>query len=251
MSTDPRGAIVAIFGATSAIAEHVARNYARRGARLFLVGRDAAHLAAIVGDLQVRGAAQVEPFIADLDEPDRYDAMLDACRVAVGEPDVAVVAFGVLGDQAVARADCNAARRQLVTNFVSPACLLTVLANRFEARGGGVIAVITSVAGDRGRQSNYVYGAAKGGLSIFLQGLRHRLHARGVAVLDVKPGSVDTPMTARFPKGRLWASPDRVAADICRAIEQRRATLYTPWFWRWIMAVIRRIPAFLFHRLKI
>ena len=250
---------VAIFGATSAIAERVARLYAQDGARLFLVGRDGERLEAIAADLGVRGATEVATFAADLNDEASLAAALGAYDAA-GGADVALIAFGTLGDQAASEADRAHARRELLTNFVSPVCLLTELANRFEARGrggrvaggGGVIAVITSVAGVRGRRSNYVYGAAKAGLSAFLEGLRHRLHGRGVAVLDVRPGFVDTPMTAHLPKGGpLWASPERVAADIHAAIAKRRAVLYTPWFWRWIMAVIRLLPRPLFHRLDI
>ncbi|MDW8371253.1 MAG: SDR family NAD(P)-dependent oxidoreductase, partial [Geminicoccaceae bacterium] len=158
---------------------------------------------------------------------------------------------GTLGDQAAIARDPEATRRTLLTNFVSPAVLLTALAARLEAAGKGCLAVITSVAGDRGRASNYVYGAAKGGLSTFLEGLRHRLAGKGVHVLDIRPGPVDTPMTAHLEKGGfLWASPERVAADIDRAIARRRSVLYTPWFWRWIMLVIRLLPEPLFHRLR-
>jgi decaprenylphospho-beta-D-erythro-pentofuranosid-2-ulose 2-reductase len=129
--------------------------------------------------------------------------------------------------------------------------VLTHLANRFERQGFGTIAVISSVAGDRGRQSNYVYGAAKGAVSIFMQGLRNRLHPRGVQVLTIKPGFVDTPMTAAFPKGILWARPQQVARGICEAIEKKRDVVYLPWFWSPIMGVIRGLPEALFKRLRL
>jgi decaprenylphospho-beta-D-erythro-pentofuranosid-2-ulose 2-reductase len=264
MTADPPGAgpAVAIFGATSAIAEQVARRYARDGARLFLAGRDGARLDAIANDLRIRGARSVTVGTADLDDPAGAGALLDAASDALGPIDVALVAFGVLGDQAASEADPERARAELSTNLVSPACLLLGLACRLErARAAtarpapelrGVIAVITSVAGDRGRRTNYVYGAAKAGLSTFLDGLRHRLHDRGIAVVDIRPGFVATPMTAHLPKGGpLWARPERVAADVQRAIARRRAVVYTPWFWRWIMLVIRLLPRPLFHRLQI
>jgi short-subunit dehydrogenase len=129
--------------------------------------------------------------------------------------------------------------------------LSTVLAEYFAAQRRGVIAVISSVAGDRGRQSNYVYGAAKAAVTAFASGLRQKLFPRGVRVLTIKPGFVDTPMTAAFPKGILWASPQRVARDIVRAMDGGRAVLYTPWFWRPIMAVINSIPEAIFCRLRL
>jgi len=129
--------------------------------------------------------------------------------------------------------------------------LLTLLANRFEAQRHGTLAVIGSVAGDRGRQSNYVYGTAKGALAIFLQGLRNRLHPAGVRVLTVKPGFVDTPMTASFKKGPLWAAPEAVAAAIVAAVERGRDVIYTPWFWWGIMTLIKLVPERVFKKLKL
>ncbi len=243
------GQTIAILGATSAIAEQVARRFAARGARLFLAARDPERLERIAADLRLRGAEAVATHTVDFDEPAALGPLLAAIDRALGVPEVVLVAFGTLGDQAAIARDPEAARRCLVTNFVSPACLLVALAERMEARGRGVIAVITSVAGERGRASNFVYGAAKGGLSVFLEGLRHRLAGRGVTVLDIRPGPVDTPMTRAIGfKGPLLAPPERVAADIVRAIERRRAVLYTPWIWRWIMLVIRALPRPLFHR---
>ena len=137
------------------------------------------------------------------------------------------------------------------TNALSVISLLTLLANHFEQQRHGCIAVISSVAGDRGRQSNYVYGTAKGALSIFLQGLRNRLHKSGVQVLTVKPGFVDTPMTASLPKGPLWATPEKVAEDIDKAIENKRNVLYTPSFWFLIMAIIKSVPESIFKRLSL
>lgn len=245
------GASVAIFGATSAIAEQVARRLAAKGARFFLAARDPARLERIAADLAIRGASAVHAHAADLDDPAALEPMLAAMAGSIGVPEIVLLAFGTLGDQAAIARDVEAVRRSLLTNFVSPACLLTALAARMEPAGRGVIAVLTSVAGLRGRASNYVYGAAKGGLSTFLEGLRHRLAGTGVQVLDIRPGPVDTPMTAQLGlAGPLLASPERVAADIERAIERRRSVLYTPWFWRWIMLVIRLLPEPLFHRLR-
>jgi hypothetical protein len=129
--------------------------------------------------------------------------------------------------------------------------LLTRLANLFEARRGGTLAVISSVAGERGRKTNYVYGSAKAALSTFLEGLRHRLHGSGVRVLTVKPGLVDTPMTREFEKGALWSTPERVGHDIYQAIRRRREVCYTPPFWGPVMFTIRAMPRWLFKRTDI
>jgi short-subunit dehydrogenase len=246
------GSSVAVFGATSAIAEQVARRFAARGARLFLVARDPARLERIAADLAIRGAASVHTHAADFDDAAALGPMLEAMGRSVGVPEIALVAFGTLGNQTVIARDVDAVGRVLTTNFVSPARLITALAERMEPAGRGLVAVLTSVAGERGRASNYVYGAAKAGLSTFLQGLRHRLAGSGVQVLDIRPGPVDTPMTRELGlRGPLLASAERVAADIERAIDRRRSLLYTPWFWRWIMLVIRALPEPIFHRLRL
>ena len=232
---------VFIAGATSAIAQAVARRLAERHAAFYLVARDAGKLEAVRLDLLARGARAVHGRVADLDARAEHEAIVrDA--VAAGALDIALIAYGVLGDQGECRASPEAAARQVETNLVSPVSLLTALAAAMEPVGRGTLVVLSSVAGDRGRQSNYTYGASKGGLSIFLEGLRHRLWARGVKVLTVKAGFVDTPMTRDFAKGPLWATPDRVARDIVRAIDSGSTVLYTPWFWRWIMRVVRWLP---------
>jgi decaprenylphospho-beta-D-erythro-pentofuranosid-2-ulose 2-reductase len=241
---------VAIFGASSAIAEQVARLYAVKGARLFLAARDAERLDAIAFDLRARGAEAVAAFAIDFADVSHFAEMLDRCEAEVGTPDRALIAYGVLGDQRADEGDTAAAAAQLHLNFVSPACLLDALALRMKR--GSAIAAITSVAGDRGRQSNYLYGAAKGGLSTYLQGLRHRLAPDGIRVIDVRPGFVNTPMTAHLPKGGpLWAAPRKVAADIVRALEGKDGPVYTPWFWGHIMRVIRHVPTPIFHRTKL
>lgn len=246
MSAPPRR--FAVLGATSAIAEACARLWAAQGAALFLAGRRADELEAMARDLRVRGAAEVAVWTGDLADPVRHADLL----AAAGTPDVALLAWGTLTDQRRAEEDPAYAAAELATNFTAPAALLLALAPRMQARKEGVIAVVTSVAGDRGRQSNFVYGAAKGGLQRFLEGLRHRLHASGVAVLDVRPGFVRTPMTAHLERsGPLWAEPAAVAADVARAVEARRAVLYTPWFWRWILLAVRSVPRPLFHRTRL
>jgi len=239
----------AIFGATSGIAVAVARRLAADGARLALVGRDAEAIAAEARDLGVRGAPEITEIIADLGAIDALAPAAQQAWDALGGLDLALVAYGSLPDQAALAATPADAAPALTLNFTAPAVLAMELAGRFERQGAGTLAVITSVAGDRGRRSNYVYGAAKGGLQKLLEGLRHRLHARGVQVLDIRPGFVATRMTDHLPRGGpLWAEPDKVAADILRAVARRRAVLYTPWFWRLILLIVRALPRPLFHR---
>lgn len=240
-----------IVGATSAIAEAVARRLAARGQALSLAGRDAQRLEAIAADLRVRGAPRVDTFVVDMARVQDLDRFVDEAWRDAGPFDTVLVAHGTLPDQRACEASAELMRAELTVNLVSTLSLLTLLAQRLQPLGRGCIGVITSVAGDRGRQSNYVYGAAKGGVSIFLQGLRHRLVAAGVRVVDIKPGFVDTPMTAAFPKGPLWATPERVAADIERALQRGTPVLYTPWFWRLIMVVVRSLPTAIFHRTKL
>jgi short-subunit dehydrogenase len=249
MATDARR--VLIIGATSAIAAETARVYAAYGARLFLTGRHAGRLEAVAADLGVRGASAVETALLDVTDRARCAAVVDAAWAAFGGLDVALIAHGVLPDQARCQASVDDAIAALDVNFVSAVAVLTPLANRFEAAGRGCIAVITSVAGDRGRQSNYVYGAAKGGLDRFLQGLRNRLYRAGVVVITLKPGFVDTPMTAGLKQGPLFVSPGRAGRAVHRAIERRRDIAYIPWFWRPIMGVVRALPETLFKRLTL
>lgn len=242
---------VLIIGATSAIAGETARAYACRGARLFLVGRDEARLAALRDDLRVRGAAQVETGLLDVSQISRHQEVIEAALASLGELDVALIAHGTLPDQARCQERVGDTLDAMQINFTSTVAMLTSLANYFEARGKGCIAVITSVAGDRGRQSNYVYGAAKGGIDRFLQGLRQRLFRSGVAVITIKPGFVDTPMTAGVKKNLLFTDAQRVGSSLHRAIERRRNVVYIPWFWRPIMAVVKCLPEGVFKRLQL
>ncbi|OYW61106.1 MAG: short-chain dehydrogenase [Rhizobiales bacterium 12-68-15] len=246
------GSRIAIFGATSDIAAAYARRSAEGKARLALFARDAAALDALKADLVVRGAAEVQTFAADFTDFSALPGLARTALTALGGLDVALVAYGSLPDQKTLNTDPAALRAALDLNFTSPAMLANLLAEGLEPARAGAIAVITSVAGDRGRQSNYGYGAAKGGLQTFLDGLRHRLAPAGVHVLDIRPGFVATKMTAHLPQGGpLWAMPDKVATDIAGALRKRSAVLYTPWFWWGIMTIIRAVPRAVFHRTKL
>jgi decaprenylphospho-beta-D-erythro-pentofuranosid-2-ulose 2-reductase len=250
MPPDPSKRVL-IVGATSAMAAETARLYAAAGASLFLTGRDAEHLEAVAADLRIRGAGPVRSATLDVTDRQRCEEVVGAAWAAFDGLDIALIAHGVLPDQARAQATVAETLTAVDVNFTSGVVLLTHLANRFEAQRHGCIAVITSVAGDRGRQSNYVYGAAKGGLDRFLEGLRNRLFHAGVAVVTLKPGFVDSPMTAGIAHGPLFASASRAGRAIHAAIERRRNVAYIPWFWRPIMAVIRAIPEFAFKRLRL
>ncbi|UGQ45492.1 SDR family oxidoreductase [Massilia endophytica] len=242
---------ILIVGATSAIAEAVARRYAGQGAALFLLARNAERLEALQQDLRIRGAAHVAHAIFDANDFEGHGAAIEQASAAMDGIDTVLIAHGTLSDQQACQRDVGLTLNELKTNALSVISLLTILANRFEAQRHGTLAVIGSVAGDRGRQSNYVYGAAKGMLAIFLQGLRNRLQKAGVQVLTIKPGFVDTPMTASFTKGALWAAPDAVAADIVKAIARGSDVLYTPFFWRGIMAIIKAVPESVFKKLSL
>lgn len=239
-----------IIGATSAIAQATARHLAARGDRLFLIARTEAKLEAVMQDLRARGA-EVCGAVADLNVFDRHEALLTEATQALGGLDVVLIAHGTLSDQKAGERDYRVTEEELRTNFLSVVSLLTLLANRLEAQRGGTIAVISSVAGDRGRGSNYIYGTAKGALSLFLQGLRNRLHPAGVRVVTLKPGFVDTPMTANVKKNALFASSDTVAQGIVAALDKGRDVVYLPAFWYLIMLLIRAVPERLFKRLKL
>jgi len=241
---------VVIFGATSAIAEATARRFAQAGDVLFLAGRSRSRLDAIADDLRVRGASSVDVGAFDALDADSGQLVSSAAGT-LGGIDIALIAHGILPDQQEAKTDLELVRRSLEINTVSALCLMTCLAEYFEKEGCGTLAVISSVAGDRGRASNYLYGAAKAAVSHFAEGLRCRFAGTGVRVVNIKPGFVDTPMTAGFAKGALWASPDAVAGKIHEAILAGKGVAYVPWFWRWIMLVIRLIPDWLFRRLPL
>jgi len=244
---------IVILGATSAIAEHYARLQAARGARLVLAGRNRARLDSIAADLRARGAKQADVAALDLSAADGLAPVWAQMTAQLGGTvDCMFLAYGELGDQDAAEKNAAETMRLMQVNLVSACGWLTLAAETMAGAGRGRIIAISSVAGDRGRRSNYVYGAAKAGLARFLEGLNHRFAASGVTVLDVRPGFVDTPMTAPLPKGGpLWAKPDKVAADIDRAARAGKPVVYTPWFWWPIMLIIRNLPRAVFNRMKI
>lgn len=242
---------VLILGATSAIAHETAKCFARDGANLFLVARDAYKLTTIADDLKVRGAKRVDTYLLDFTELEQQQTMFDMARTTLGTVDMLLIAHGTLGNQARCEQSVTETLQELNNNAVSVIALLTIAANYFEQQQHGCIAVITSVAGDRGRPSNYVYGTAKAAVNAFLQGLRARLHRAGVAVVTVKPGFVDTPMTASLKKNLLFASARSVGEGTYQAMQRRRDVVYLPWFWQPIMLIVRSLPERVFKRLSL
>jgi short-subunit dehydrogenase len=236
---------VAIFGATSAIAADVARLYAARGARLYLVARDAAKLGALSAELaaQLAGSAP-----QDFDRTDAADGCVQRAIRTLGHIDVALIAHGLLGDQRESELDAQVAEQIARTNYLSVIALAIPLANHFETRRSGHLAVLSSVAAERGRPRNYTYAAAKSALNTYLQGVRSRLYRAGVQVHTLKLGPVDTPMTVNHSKNALFTQPARAAAGVVRAIDRGVAEAYVPGFWRLIMPIVRNLPEAVFQR---
>ena len=240
---------ILIIGATSAIAAAFARISAAEKAAFFLVARDADKLQQTADDLRTRGAAAVDTHTLDMNAFAFHQAMLDAAFAALGQVDIVLIAHGTLPDQKACEADVELALREFSSNGLSVIAVLTLLANRMQAQGHGAVAVISSVAGDRGRPSNYLYGTAKAAVTTFCEGLRARMFKCGVHVLTIKPGFVDTPMTKGLPlPGLLVATAERVAKDIHCAIRKKKNSIYTPWFWWGIMSIIRSVPTAIFKR---
>jgi short-subunit dehydrogenase len=242
---------ILIIGATSLIAEHCARVWAVRGDVLYLVARNEERLKAIAADLKVKGAAQIYTCHMDLNEMDNHADMLDKAEVALGGIDTVLIAHGTLSNQKICEQSVIETILEIQTNSLSVISLLTLIANRLEVKRKGTIAVISSVAGDRGRASNYVYGSAKALVTTFASGLRQRLCKANVAVVTIKPGFVDTPMTKSFKKGLLWEKPEFVSAKIVQAIDQRKGEVYIPTFWWFVIFLIKIIPENIFKKINI
>jgi short-subunit dehydrogenase len=238
---------VLIVGATSAIAAEVAVLHAERGDRLHLVGRSREKLDELVSRL---GAVTVSAESADLGDLDACAGVVERAIEVLGGLDRVLVAHGDLGEQELSERSWAEAERIMRVNYLSPVALLMPLANHFETQRSGSIGVITSVAGERGRPRNYTYGSAKGGLNVYLQGLKSRLYRKGVRVTTLKLGPVDTPMTRDHEKTALFGEKSAVARDIVSAMDAGRAAAFSPWFWRYIMLVVRNTPEWLFQRLS-
>jgi short-subunit dehydrogenase len=242
---------VLILGANAGIGRALAAEFASHQHDLILAGRDLEELQALAADLNLRHSVSARAQRVDVLDFAGLESALAACITLAGDSlEGAVLCTGYLGDPETARKDLNEARRILDTNFTGSALALNVLANHFEQKRKGFICALSSVAGDRGRQSNYLYGSAKGGLTTYLQGLRNRLCPSGVPVITVKPGFVDTRMVYGRGKLPLVTPPEAVARDIYHAVKRRRNVVYVPWFWRIIMFMVRLVPEGLFKKLR-
>jgi len=242
---------ILVLCATSGIAEATCRIWAAQGAQMFLIARNPEKLAAVAADLKTRGAAYVGTAVADLDDTDKHAELLSHAINSLTGMDVAYLAYGILGDEPRAEQDFEHAAQILHSNFVAPVSLLTWLANFCVQRHAGLLAVISSVAGDRGRKSNYLYGSSKAGLTAYLAGLRNRIDREGVTVLTIKPGPVKTAMTASMKGSEKFADVNKVAATIVKAIDAKKDNLYVPFQWQPIMFIIRNIPDRIFKKLNL
>lgn len=243
---------VLIIGATSAIATACARLWAKDGAEFFLVGRNEEKLEQVSNDLKVHGAAASTIHVLDATDIKAHPAMMEKCVTTLRQIDIALIAHGTLPDQKSCEKDVQLALSELANNATSVIALLTLLGNQLELQRHGALAVISSVAGDRGRPSNYLYGSAKAAVSTFCEGLRARLFKVGVSLTTIKPGFVDTPMThgLNLPP-LLTAQPEKIARSIVKAIKNKTNNLYTPIFWAPIMLIIKYLPNFIFKRINL
>lgn len=241
---------ILIVGATSAMARGAAFAWAAQGHRLLLAGRDVNELARLASDIQVRFQTRAEVIELDLDHNADRPAWVVNLEAEYGQVDGVLLAAGWMPDSESMRRGDDA-MRVIQRNYTGPVALLNAFADVFEQRELGFIVGIASVAGDRGRQSNYPYGAAKAGFATYLAGLRNRLFHAGVSVMTVKPGFVDTRMTFGLPGLFLVADPMQVGEVIVHAQRRGRNEIYVPGFWRFILLIIRHVPEFVFKRLKL
>ncbi len=243
---------VLILGATSAIAEATGRIYASRAAKLFLVARDQKKIDLVAQNYSMLGASQVDFLIADFIDYNSHQMIYKRAKEKLKNIDIVIIAYGKLGNQNRGEKIFDEAREVIETNFTSVVSLLTIIANDFQIQQSGIIAVLSSPAGDRGRAQNYIYGATKGGLSVFLSGLRARLYQHNVSVITVKPGFVETPMTRDVGRNCLFSSPQKIAKLLFHKIEKNNCEeIYLPWFWKYILIVIKLIPHRFFKKFKL
>ncbi len=244
---------VIVIGVTSTISRALAAEFARRGHDLIVAARDIEETNAIASDLEVRHNVKVVAKTFEAEAFNSHPAFVDECiRDAGGALDGVVLGFGFMDEQSVAQMKFDVARRTVDVNVTAVISVCEKVAAHFEPLRRGFIVGVSSVAGDRGRQSNYIYGASKAGMTAYLQGLRNRLHAANVRVITVKPGFVDTKMTWGLPlPGPLVATPEQAARAIYNAVVARKDVVYVPWFWRYIMLIIRAIPEWQFKKMKL
>jgi short-subunit dehydrogenase len=240
---------VLLLGAGSDIAGSLARKYASAGYEIQLAARNAARSQRLKQDIAIRYNVSCSLHEFDAAKPETHAAFFESLPV---RPDITISIFGYLGEQKLAETQWSECENIIAVNYTGAVSILNIVANAYAAQGHGTIIGISSVAGERGRQSNYFYGSAKAGFTAYLSGLRNRLFQTGVHVLTVKPGFVATKMTENMPlPPRVTAQPDEVAAAIFDAARKKKNVLYVKWMWRWIMLIIRNIPESVFKKLKL
>lgn len=243
---------ILIIGATSAVATAYARMQAEKKATLYLVGRSENKLTTIQNDLVARGAESVDIAIADLTKNDQHAELIKDAFIKLNRVDIVLLAHGTLPDQEQCQSDADIALTEFHTNATSTISLLTHISNEMEASKTGTLAVITSVAADRGRASNYLYGSAKAAVSTFIEGLRGRLHKSNVHTLEIKPGFIDTPMTQHLKlPALLLSTPEKIATIIDSSITRKKNCVYAPFYWQFILLIIKLIPRNIFKKLSI
>lgn len=244
---------VVILGATSAMARACALDFASRGYRVILAARDAEECQLLATDIRVRYNTRCDALSFDAEEFEEHQGLVSVCESQLEGPPGGVIFFaGYMAEQAVAEKDFAEARKMIDVNLTAAVSVLERFAAHMAQRGSGFIGIVSSVAGDRGRASNYLYGMTKAGLTAYASGLRNRLFKQGVAVTTIKPGFVDTKMTFGLPlPGPLVASPEKAGGDICRAVLAGKNVVYVPFFWRFIMLIIQHLPEFQFKKMKL
>ncbi|MBC7849306.1 MAG: SDR family oxidoreductase [Chitinophagaceae bacterium] len=240
---------VLLLGATSDMAVAIARKMAAKGFSIQLAGRNASRLQPLQSDITVRFNVSASVHEFDAVDFNSHNSFFNSLPI---KPDITICVFGYMSDNEVARTNWSEAERTISSNFTGAVSILNIVANHYAQQKAGVIVGISSVAGERGRQSNYIYGSAKAGFSAYLSGLRNRLFREGVHVLTVKPGFVYTKMTEdlKLP-ALLTAQPDQVADAVYQGIINKKNSIYVKWFWRWIMLIIKTIPEFMFKKMKL
>lgn len=239
-----------VLGANSDVAIAVVKRFAKdENISVCLASRNMELLEKKAKDMEIRHNIRSQAVAFDAVDFASHQAFYENLSE---KPDIIVLAFGYVGDQSEAQADFSEAQRIVDSNFIGAASILEIIAADFEKRKRGTIVAISSVAGDRGRQSNYFYGSAKAALTSYLSGLRNRLFASNVHVLTVLPGFIHTKMTQDMHlPGLITATPEAVANDIYNAYKKTRNLIYTRWYWRWIMTIIKNIPEPVFKRMKL
>lgn len=239
---------VLVLGAASDMAVAIARHFAANGHDIQLAARNIRRLGPLQSDIAIRSGITCTLHEFDALDFASHQPFFDSLAV---KPDITICVFGYLGDNETARANWKESEKIIHTNYTGAVSILNVVSNHYAVQRKGIIAGISSVAGERGRQSNYLYGSAKAGFTAYLSGLRNRMYHEKVHVVSVQPGFVYTRMTENLAlPALLTAHPENVAKAVYNAVEEKKNTVYVKWFWRWIMLVIRSIPESLFKKLK-